>query len=120
MCIYLVTSLFWGTILAETTTPTTTTTTTVAQNTLENTDITAVGMNMFSMAYKWEVGNYSGYQSDAFRGFSKKLNLNLRKSKGKDLQELLKKCDNCSNFVESSFDDALAQFFKETPPELTT
>jgi hypothetical protein len=56
-------------IFAETTTPTTTTTTTTqtAQNTLAKTDITTVGMNMFSTAYNWEVGSNLGYNDDAYK-----------------------------------------------------
>lgn len=57
-------------IFAETTTPantTTTTTTQTAQATLAKTDITAVGMNMFSTAYNWEVGSNLGYNDDAYK-----------------------------------------------------
>lgn len=62
-----------------------------AQATLAQTDITEVGMNMYTTAYNWEVGNFSGYTTDAFRGVAKKLNTALR-DKDTGMPILVQKC----------------------------
>jgi len=77
LCVYSLVSIFGVSVFAATTTNATTTTTTT-QQTLAQTDITTVGMNMFTTAYNWEVGNFTGYSNDAFKGFSKKLNLKIK------------------------------------------
>lgn len=100
--------------------PTTTTTSTAtAQETLWQTDITEVGMNMYTTAYNWEVGSFSGYTADAFRGIAKKLNASL-KDKENGMPVLVQKCGWCATIVDNWFDAALTKYYRETPPKMTT
>lgn len=46
---------------------------------------------MYTTAYNWEVGSFSGYTADAFRGIAKKLNASL-KDKENGMPVLVQKC----------------------------
>lgn len=72
-------------------------------DTLSKTDITKVGMNMYTTAREWEVETASGYDQEAFEKFSEKLN----KMIANDLElkvAFAKICPDCDPIVSSDLD----------------
>ncbi len=88
----------------------TSTNTTTASQDLAKTDITTVGMNMFTTAYNWEIGANLWYNSDAYHELEKRLNETI----STEIPELVKACGGCSEVLKSWFGDALANFLKKT------
>lgn len=81
-----------------------------AAETLAQTDITRVGMDMFTTAYDWEIGSALGYNSDALKGIEKKLNAMIPTK----IPAFVEACKWCSEFIKPGFGDALATFLKKT------
>lgn len=92
--------------------------TVVSQTNLAKADITEVGMNMFSMAHTWEKWNFATYRSDAFIWFSSKINQRIKNTQDNSLKEIVRRCDNCDDIVESGFDSSLAEYFQKNSPDL--
>ena len=86
-------------------------------DTSAQTDITQVGMNLFTTAYKWESSSASGYTKQALQGFSKKLNAAIKRDS--TLSSLYTTCGWCSEVVKPGLDDALLTYLRDTPPRTT-
>lgn len=72
-------------------------------DTLSKTDITKIGMNMYTTARQWEVETATGYDQEAFAKFSEKLN----KMIANDLElkvAFQKICPDCDPIVSSDLD----------------
>jgi len=76
----------------------------VADNTLKKTDILEVGMDMYSLAQDWEVSSISGYNEEAFKNFSDKVNTLIQDNETlqASFQEL---CGDCDPVILSTLDD---------------
>lgn len=99
-CFFAFSLVFWAT----------STTSKTATETLAKTDITTVGMNMFTTAYDWETGSSQWYNSDAYKDLEKRLNEVIPT----EIPELVTACGGCSEILKSGFGDALALFLKKT------
>ncbi len=87
---------------------------------LEKTDITRVGMDMFTTAYKWEQGSASWYTQEALMWFTKKLNEAIRSHATLGRLYGPGMCEGCAQVVHDSFDKALQEFLMSSPPSTTS
>ncbi len=77
-------------------------------NTLAETDITEVGMDMFTIAYEWESKAKDGFNKQALTGFTKKLNAELLREKSTDAYSAIFALCECDTVVREEFDEYIA------------
>ncbi len=87
-----------------------------ADTTLQKTDITRVGMNMYTDARKWEVETMSWYNQEAFVDFSEKVNA-LIASDSELRSAFSQLCTDCDPIIQESLDTDtnLLEYLKNEP-----
>jgi len=88
----------------------------VADNTLKKTDILEVGMDMYSLAQDWEVSSIGGYNDEAFKNFSDKVNTLIQNNK-RLRDEFQKMCSDCHPVILGTLDEdeRLLNYLKNKP-----
>lgn len=85
-------------------------------DTLGRTDILKVGMNMYTLAREWELETMNGYNQEAFKDFSKKVNALI--SADPELRATFKNlCSDCDPVVQETLDadKRLLEYLKNEP-----